>query len=323
MRKLRIGVIGLGYLGKFHAEKLAQIKEAELTAVVDLTLEKAKKVVQGLKKHTEKLPEIFQDYRKIVDKVDAVSIVTPTTTHYEIARFFLEKGKPVFLEKPVSHDLKLAEKLLGISREKNIPVQVGYIERFQECVEKLFEKVKKPVFIEAHRISSFVERNLDIDVVLDLMIHDLDLALKIKNFMPVKTVHAVGAPVFTELPDIVSARVIFEDGTTCNFTASRVSLGRQRRFRVFEKGAYYCVDTIEKSFLEIRVVKEKKGYVSQKEEFKNNDPLKMELEAFVKSILEGKRVEVPIEEAIHSLRVAFKIKASVEENLKKCLENFK
>ncbi len=323
MKKLKIGVIGLGYLGKFHAEKFAQIKEAELTAVVDLTPEKAQKVVEGLKKYTKNLPRIFQDYRDICDIVDAVSVVTPTTTHYEIASYFIEKGKPVFLEKPISHDLRLAEKLLKMAEEKKIPVQVGHIERFQDCMQELFKKVKNPLFIEAHRLSSFVERNLDIDVVLDLMIHDLDLALKIKNFIPVKSVHAVGAPVFTELPDIVNARVIFEDCTTCNFTASRVSLGKQRRFRVFEKGVYYCVDTVERSFLEVRVIKEEKGFISQKYEFKNSDPLKKELESFVKNILEKKEVEVPLSEALCSLRLAFKIKTSVEENLKEVTEKRK
>ncbi|WP_038057807.1 Gfo/Idh/MocA family protein [Thermodesulfobacterium hydrogeniphilum] len=319
MNKLKIAVIGLGHLGKFHAEKLADIQEVDLVALVDINLKQAEKVCKKLKEQFGISPQVFTDYKKILNKIDAVSIVTPTVTHYEICKYFLESGKAVFLEKPLTHDLKQAEELVEISLKKKLPFQIGYIERFQPAVKELLKKVKNPLFIEAHRLSSFVERNLDIDVVLDLMIHDLDLVRLLKPDQEIELIHAVGAPLFTSLPDIVNARIIFKDGTTCNLTASRISLNRQRRFRVFEKGAYYVVDTLERSYLEVKVDMSKKGYQSNKQTFFKSDPLKEELSSFVKSILTGEKVEVTGEEALKSLELAFKIKRQVDENLRKFL----
>ncbi len=319
MNKLKIAVIGLGYLGKFHAEKLANIPEVELVALVDINLKRVEKVYKKLKEQFGISPQVLTDYKKILDKVDAVSIVTSTITHYEIAKFFLEAGKAVFLEKPLTHDLKQAEELVEISLKKNLPFQIGYIERFQPAVKELLKRVKNPLFIEAHRLSSFVERNLDIDVILDLMIHDLDLICLLKPNQEIELIHAVGAPLFTSLPDIVNARIVFGDGTTCNLTASRVSLNKQRRFRVFEKGACYVVDTLERSYLEVRADVLKREYQSNKQIFPKSDPLKEELVSFVKNVLTGKKVVVPGEEALKSLKLAFEIKKQVDENLKRFL----
>jgi len=318
MSKVRVAVIGVGHLGKFHAKKFAEIPSAELLAIVDINPERIKEALNLLQDRKNSL-KVFTDYREVIPLVDAVSIATPTITHYEIAKKFLEADKAVFLEKPLAHDLKLAEELVEISTKRNLPFQIGYIERFQVPVKKLLQSVKEPLFIEAHRLSSFAERNLDIDVVLDLMIHDLDLALLLKNHKKVEFIHAVGAPLFTNLPDIVNARVVFEDGTTCNFTASRISLNKQRKFRVFSKGTYYVVDTIEKSYLEVKVDLQNREYKLDKKYFPESDPLKEELELFIKSIVNGNRVEVSGEEAIKSLELAFKVKNQVEENLKKFL----
>jgi len=318
MSKVRVAVIGVGHLGKFHAKKFAEISSAELLAIVDINPERIKEALNLLQDRKNSL-KVFTDYREVIPLVDAVSIATPTITHYEIAKKFLEADKAVFLEKPLAHDLKLAEELVEISTKRNLPFQIGYIERFQVPVKKLLQNVKEPLFIEAHRLSSFAERNLDIDVVLDLMIHDLDLALLLKNYKKVEFIHAVGAPLFTNLPDIVNARVVFEDGTTCNFTASRISLNKQRKFRVFSKGTYYVVDTIEKSYLEVKVDLQSREYKVDKKCFPESDPLKEELELFIKSIVNGNRVEVSGEEAIKSLELAFKVKNQVEGNLKKFL----
>ncbi len=318
MDKVKVAVIGVGYLGRFHAKKFAEIPSAELVAIVDIDPERIKEALDllGEKKNQVK---VFTDYKKIIPLVDAVSIATPTITHYEIAKDFLSAGKPVFLEKPLAHDLRLAEELVELSIKNNLPFQIGYIERFQEPVKALLQNIKKPLFIEAHRLSSFVERNLDIDVVLDLMIHDLDLALLLKGDRKVEFVHAVGAPLFTKLPDIVNARVVFEDGTTCNFTASRISINAQRKFRVFSEGAYYVVDTKEKTYLEIKVDSKSRKYRSNKLTFPESDPLKKELELFIKSIINHSKVAVSGEEALKSLKLAFKIKKQVEENLRKFL----
>jgi len=315
---MKFAVIGVGDLGKFHAQKLVDFPEIEIWAIVDINPQRIKETLELLKEKPKKI-YTFTDYKEVISLVDAVSIVTPTVTHYQIAKDFLEAEKAVFLEKPLSHDFKLAEELVEISIKKNLPFQIGYIERFQPPVKELLKKLKEPLFIESHRLSSFAERNLDIDVILDLMIHDLDLALVLKNFKKVEFIHAVGAPLFTSFPDIVNARIIFEDGTTCNFTSSRVSLNKQRKFRVFSKGAYYVVDTLEKSFLEIKVDVYTKKYQLKKKTFPDSDPLREELKSFVKNVIDGRNVEVPAEEALKSLELAFKIKNQVKENLKKFL----
>ncbi len=317
MSKLKVAVIGLGYLGRFHAQKLAEFPEVELVGLVDINPERVEKVYKELKAKFNVTPKVSTNYRDFLDKVDAVSIVTSTITHYEITKEFLEAGKAVFLEKPLTNDLKQAEELVKIAQKKGLPFQIGYIERFQPAVKELLKNVKNPLFIEAHRLSSFVERNLDIDVILDLMIHDLDLICLLKPDQEVEFVHAVGAPLFTQLADIVNARLVFKDGTTCNLTASRISISKQRRFRVFEKGACFVVDTLERSYMEIKVDVKNKKYHSNKKVFPKSDPLKDELFSFVNSLLTGEKIKVSAEEALKSLKLAFEIKKQVAENLKK------
>jgi len=317
MQKLNIGVIGTGYLGRLHALKFASHPNIETLYLVDINPNQVKKVAKevaekfSVKLHTE------TDYKKILGKVDAVSIVTPTVTHYEIAKFFLERDVPIFLEKPISHKLELVEELIEIEERKKIPFQVGFIERFQEPVKLLFQKVKNPVFIETQRISVFVERNLDIDVILDLMIHDIDLILLLKKGKEIKSVHAIGAEVFTDKIDIVSARVVFEDGCTCNLTASRISFEKQRRFRVFQKGRYFAIDTLNLSFLEVFVDTSEKDHLKKTARFDKGDPLKEELFSFLESLTNGKPVKVPASECLEAHRLAFHIKSSVDTNMKK------
>ncbi|WP_022856062.1 Gfo/Idh/MocA family protein [Thermodesulfobacterium thermophilum] len=318
MEKLRVGIIGIGHLGRFHAEKLAQIEKADLVVLVDINAEKIQEAVKKLKKFG-KSPQVFSNYRDIAELVDAVVIVTPTFTHYEIAKFFIEKEKAVFLEKPITNELSLAEELVNLAEKKNVPLQIGYIERFQGAVKEAVSKIKNPVFIEAHRLSCFTERNLDIDVILDLMIHDLDLVLMLKPGKKVEFIHAVGAPFFTNLPDIVNARLVLDDGTTCNLTASRLSLSRQRRLRIFEKGTYSVVDTLEKSFLYVRVDPNTKEYFQEKKLFPQDDPLKSELIYFVEGVLAGRPLSPDGREGLQSLKLAFQIRKQVEQNLRKFL----
>ncbi len=317
MKKLKMAVIGVGYLGRLHALKLASHPEVELAYLVDVNREQAEKVAFEIKKEFSVFPEVKEHFKEVIKGVDAVSIATTTVSHYEVAKCFLEEGIPIFLEKPIAHRLEFVERLIELSEKKGVPFQVGFIERFQDPVKLLFEKVKEPVFIEAHRLSSFVERNLDIDVVLDLMIHDLDLTLLLKKRQKVNFIHAIGAPVFSAHPDIVNARVVFEDGTTCNFTASRVSLEKQRRFRVFQRGAYFAVDTVELSFLEVKVDVENRKHLLEKKCFEAGDPLKKELFSFVESVTEAKPVKVPASECLEVHRLAFQIKKLVEETLRK------
>lgn len=318
MDTLKVGVIGLGHLGKFHVEKLSQISKAEITALVDIVPERLYEALGKIKGYPKR-PYLTTDYKEIVDLVDAVIIVTPTITHYEIAKFFLEREKAVFVEKPLTHEFSLAEELVEISFKKKLPLQIGYIERFQEPVKEGLKKIKNPLFIEAHRLSSFHERNLDIDVILDLMIHDLDLIFLFKPGKKVDFIHAVGAPFFTKVPDIVSVRLVLDDGTTCNLTASRLSLNKQRRIRFFEVGNYFVIDTLERSFLHVKVDPVTREYHQEKKIFEEGDPLKEEVESFVENVLSNKPVYPDGKEALASLEVAFKIRAQVESNLKKFL----
>lgn len=319
MEKLKIALVGVGHLGRFHAEKLCQIPQVELAYLVDIQEERLHEVAKILKERFKKVPKLERDFRKVIPEVSAFVVATPTTTHYEIAREILLAKKPLFLEKPLAESLERAEELVRIAEENEVPFQIGYIERYQKAVRRLVERVKKPLFIEAHRLSGFSERNLDIDVVLDLMIHDLDLVFLLKKGFEIDFLHAVGAPLFSDKPDIVNARLVFKDGTTCNLTASRISLSRQRKFRVFERGAYYSVDTLERSFLEIRPQPEERDFSIKNESYPEDDPLKEELYSFVLAVLEGKEVFPSGKEALPSLRIAFKIKEEVEKNLKKTL----
>ncbi|MFN3406374.1 MAG: Gfo/Idh/MocA family protein [Caldimicrobium sp.] len=315
-KKVEVALIGVGHLGKFHAEKLCELPQADLKFLVDIDIEKLKGIQKYLLTKYGKKIAITDNLKETLSEISAVIVATPTSTHYKIAKEILLAGKALFLEKPITNDLDQAEELMKIAERKNIPFQVGYIERYQKVVHKLLKKVKKPLFIEAHRLNSFVERNLDIDVILDLMIHDLDLVLLLKKEAEINFLHAVGAPLFTDKPDIVNVRIAFKDGTTCNLTASRISLSRQRKFRVFEQGIYYSIDTLEKSYIEIRPNKETKDFILKEEKFTEDDPLKEELKAFLRALLEKKEVYPSIKEALPALKFAFEIKKEVERNLK-------
>lgn len=315
MKKIKVGLIGVGHLGSIQAEKLHTFPEVEALYLVDISEERLRKVLERIESREEKPIIVEKNFRNILSEVDAVVVATPTSTHYEIAREVLRSGKPLFLEKPMTANYDEALELVEIAESKGIPFQVGYIERFQRAVKELLKRVQNPLFIEAHRLSSFVERNLDIDVVLDLMIHDLDLVFLLKKDGEIDFIHAVGAPVFTDKIDIVNVRIVFRDGTTCNLTASRISQQRQRKFRVFERGVYYSVDTIEKSFLEIRPKPEKRDFVVEKKIFPEDDPMREELSSFLKSVIEGKEVSPSGREALVSLKFALRIRDEVMRSI--------
>ncbi|MDM7202885.1 MAG: Gfo/Idh/MocA family oxidoreductase [Thermodesulfobacteriaceae bacterium] len=314
-KRIKTALIGVGHLGRFHAEKLCQIPLADFVGMIDIEVEKLREIQRYLKHKYGKEIKISNNLKEILKEVDAVIVATPTATHYKISKEVLLHGKALFLEKPIADKLFLAEELVELAEKKNIPFQVGYIERFQRAVQKLLKKIKQPYFIEAHRLNSFVERNLDIDVILDLMIHDLDLVLLLNKGKEIEYIHAVGAPLFTTKPDIVNTRIIFKDGTTCNLTASRISLTRQRKFRVFEKGTYHSVDTFEKSYTEIKPKKRERDFLIYEERFTDDDPLERELKAFFSALIKGKEVSPSGKEALPALKLAFRIKEEVEKNL--------
>jgi len=305
--------VGVGHLGRFHAEKFAHIPQAELVGVADIREERAQEVGERL--HVP----WFTDWQNLLPRAEALSIVTPTITHYEIARQALAAGKNLFVEKPLTDNPEKAIELVKLAEKQGLFLQVGHIERFQPSIKRLLSRVKRPLFIEAHRLSGFSERSLDIDVILDLMIHDLDLVLLLARGARLTGLLAAGAPVLSKKIDIASVRLVFENGLSANLTASRISLTPQRRFRVFEQGAYFSADTLRREFFEVRLLPHG-GLEPHRETFPDSDPLYEELESFVSSILSGKPPPVPGEEAIEPLRLASRIRKEIEGQLQRHLE---
>jgi predicted dehydrogenase len=233
--KISVGVVGVGYLGKFHAEKYAASEKAKLVAVVDVDEVKAREIAD--KYHTEAL----YDYRQLFGRVQCVSVAVPTRLHRDIAQEFLEQGIDVLVEKPLASNLAEGRDLVETAQVENAILQVGHLERYNPAIRKLESIIKEPKFVECHRLAPFVERGTDVDVVLDLMIHDIDVIASLVR-SPVQQVEAVGVPVLTDKPDIANARIKFANGCIANVTSSRVSIKRERKIRFFQPDAYISID---------------------------------------------------------------------------------
>jgi predicted dehydrogenase len=305
MEKIRSAVVGVGYLGQFHAEKYAQLTNTELIAVVDLDMERAT-VVAG-----KTGAQAFTDYREIIDRVDAVSIVVPTQCHYEVAKAFLEKGVHVLLEKPITTTLAEADELIRIAAAQKVVFQVGHLERFNPVVVALDGIVKKPGFIESIRIAPFKPRGTDVNVVLDLMIHDIDIIQNIVG-SKVEQINSIGTPVFTEEEDIANARIQFANGCVANVTASRISLKSERKMRIFQPDAYISVDFQNKTFAVFRkgdgeMFPGVPNVTKEEQSFGQTDALKNEIESFLDAIINGKPPVVSGEDGRYALETALKI----------------
>jgi len=233
--KIPVAVVGVGYLGKFHAEKYAAAEDADLIAVVDVDEARAGEVADKLGTRA------LTNYAQLFGQVRCVSIATPTLQHYAIAREFLEQGIDVLVEKPLTVDPNQARELVQLAESKEAILQVGHLERFNPAIRKLESVIKEPKFVECHRLAPFVERGTDVNVVLDLMIHDIDVIASLVR-SPVDRVEAVGVPVLTDKPDIANARITFSNGCIANVTSSRVSLKRERKVRFFQPDAYISID---------------------------------------------------------------------------------
>ena len=233
--RLAVGVIGVGYLGKFHAEKYAASPKANLIGVVDTDERRACDV--GAPLNTDALT----DYRDLFGRVQCVSVAVPTRFHFTVARDFIEAGIDVLVEKPLTADIAQGRELVAIAEAKNVILQVGHLERFNPAIRRLEGIIKEPKFVECHRLAPFVERGTDVDVVLDLMIHDIDVISSLVR-SPVERVEAVGVPVLTDKPDIANARIKFVNGCIANVTSSRVSIKRERKIRFFQPDAYISID---------------------------------------------------------------------------------
>ena len=310
MTKTRIGVIGVGYLGRHHAAKYAAMADVELVGVADVNPERAQEI--AAQHHTR----AFDDYHALLPRVDAVSIVVPTKQHFEVAQACLEFGVDILLEKPMTTTLAEADALVAKAELCNRILQVGHIEQFNPAVLAMEQYLTTPIFIEAQRIHGFTPRGADVDVVLDLMIHDLDIIMSIVP-SPIKHIHAVGMPVITTTTDIANVRIIFENGCTANLTASRISKTNVRKLRIFQPTSYISLDYGTK---EIRVIEHLEGReangmpreVNHHFSFADKDALETELRAFVLNVrqrstpkvggLEGRRAMKTAQHIIEQMK---------------------
>jgi predicted dehydrogenase len=307
--RLRTAVIGVGYLGRFHAQKYAVLPGAQLVGVAD-TLAANREAVAA-----ELGTRAVADYRELIGAVDAVSIVTTTTSHHEIAKAFLEAGVHVLVEKPMTVTALEAEDLIATARAKRLVLQVGHLERFNAAVQALQPTVTVPRFIESARLAPFKVRGTEVNVVLDLMIHDIDLILSIVR-SPVIAVDAIGSSVFSQEIDIANARLRFANGCVANATASRVSLKTERKLRMFLDDAYVSVDLHQKVLTVIRkgsgVSADGMPQVAIEENsFEQGDALKAEIEAFIAAVATGTEPPVTGEDGLLALRTAISITEQV------------
>jgi predicted dehydrogenase len=312
MQKVRTAVIGVGYLGRFHAQKYAALPESQLVAVVDANAEARNKVA------AETGALAVADYREILDRVDAVSIATPTPLHFPIASECLERGIHVLVEKPITATLDEAHALVAIAARTGAILQVGHLERFNAAILALEGTLGRPRFIESHRLAPFKERGTDVNVVLDLMIHDIDLIQSLVG-APIESIDAVGSSVFSAGLDIANARIRYANGCVANTTASRVSMKMERKLRMFQDDAYISIDLQQKVLTVVRKPpadsKLPKGQVMIEERsYEQGDALKMEIEAFLLSIREGKPPVVTGEDGLHALETAIRITEMVHRS---------
>ena len=312
MKEIRVGVIGVGYLGKFHAEKYAAMENVRLMGVADTNPEAGRQVAEKLK------TEAFSDFNALLPLCDAVSIVVPTSAHHQVARICLEQGKDVLIEKPVTVTLAEADDLIELAEAKEAILQVGHLERFNPAVMAMNEYLTHPLFIESHRIHMFKPRGLDVDVVLDLMIHDIDIILSIVD-SPIASIHTVGVPVVTPSTDIANARIIFENGCTANVTVSRISKDNIRRIRVFQPRCFVSVDYGNKEITVIRL-KKQTGPVGLPQEdilkstFPDADSLALELDDFATNIRQRRKPKVSGREGRRALEVALQIMGQIKDH---------
>jgi predicted dehydrogenase len=313
-KKIKVGVIGIGHLGNYHLQKYQKLENCEIAAVADVVIERAQKAAEIYK------CAAFSDHRAMLGKVDAVSIAVLTSEHNKVARDFLAAGVDVLIEKPICATLEEADELIGLAKKKNLILQVGFVERFNPAVMALESVIGKPVFIEAHRLHPFFERGTDVDVILDLMIHDLDIILKFVN-SPITGVEAVGVPILSDKIDISNVRISFASGCIANITASRISAKTMQKIRFFSPEGYHSVDCQKREILSLSKIVNGEGnqqIVQNNIEVGSHDSLEEEIRSFVNAILMRSKPPVSGEDSRLSLALALEIinKMKTHEDIK-------
>jgi predicted dehydrogenase len=309
--KLKVAVVGVGYLGKFHAEKYARHPEVDLIAVVDCDRAQADKIAAQLG------TAAFYRHSDLIGKVDAVSIAVPTEAHYAVSRDFIDHHVDVLIEKPITATIEQADALIQSAERNGCIIQVGHLERFNPAVVALEGVVHRPMFIESHRLSLFKERGLDVSVVLDLMIHDIDIIL---NFVRsgIKNIQAAGVPVTTGTVDIANARLEFENGCIANVTASRISMKNERKIRLFQKEAYISVNFANREITIVRQTGPKNegiipGMTVDQRSFSQGDALDDEIHSFVTAVIQRKAPEVTGQMGRDALNIALSIMEQIQQ----------
>ena len=311
MKKLRVGVVGAGYLGRFHTEKYARMDDVELVGVVDIDKSQAEEVAGRFN------TKAYLHHKHLFGKVDAVSIVVPTPAHFSVAKDFLENNIDVLIEKPMSETTEQADELIDFAKSRNLIIQVGHLERFNPAVVALRDIIKQPMFIESHRLSIYKDRCTDVSVVLDLMIHDIDIIL---NFVKseIVNIHAAGIPVISGHVDIANARLEFKSGCVANVTASRISTKNERKIRLFQKDTYISVDFANQGITVIqRNDKVEGGLIPGMEikqlSFAKGDALEDELKSFVKTVRRRENPEVTGQMGRDALKIALSIMEQIRD----------
>ena len=304
-KKIRAAVVGVGYLGKFHAEKYAAMDNVELVGVVDIHQARAEEIASQVG------ADAFYDYRDLFGRVDAVSIAVPTPLHCEIGKAFLEQGVDVLMEKPITVTISEADVLIDIAEKKGLILQVGHLERFNPAVSAVKELVNHPVFIESSRMSLYKERGTDVSVVLDLMIHDIDI---ISHFVHsgIKYCHAMGASVVSDTVDIANAHIEFDNGAVAKVTASRIANKNERKIRLFQKDGYISLDFANRSIVHVRPGGGENdcsipGMHMEERLFMEGDALAEEIKSFVRAVITRETPEVSGPMGRDALKIALSI----------------
>ncbi len=305
MHKLRTAVIGTGYLGRFHAQKYAALPDSELIAVCDASGDTARQVASELG------TEGITDYRQLAGRVDAVSIVVPTQQHHSVARWFLQNDVHVLLEKPITVTVTEGRELVAIAAERGCVFQIGHLERFNPAILALEDVITEPQFIESHRLAPFNPRGADVNVVLDLMIHDIDIILDMVR-SPVRQIDANGVSVLSSDIDIANVRIQFENGCVANVTASRASVKTERKMRLFQHDSYITIDFQNK---QLEIYRKGEGeqhpgipvIESKQQTFDNGDALMSEISSFLDAVRSGRPPVVSGEDGLRALETALAI----------------
>ncbi len=311
MEKIKVGVVGVGYFGQFHAEKYSKIEESELVGVVDLDASRAKEVAKRYRTQS------FRQHTDLFNQVQAVSIAVPTPFHHPIAKDFFLNGIDVLLEKPISRTSEEAEELIGLAESKGLIFQMGHLERFNGALSGAEGRVQHPRFFESHRLGPFSGRGTEVGVVLDLMIHDLDIMLSLVR-SKVRSLQVAGIPILTRYPDVANARVEFENGCIANLMASRVSREKVRKTQIFQTEGILSIDYLSQDlFFAKKKYPEKEGkipeLVTEEIPVQKVDPLEAEVRSFLRSVRNREPARVSGRDGKRALELALQVTRKIDE----------